>query len=124
MEPRGKDLGLRAVFAVRGNNPALGERTAAVYAKEMAEMTVGHENERRRGESEQHDDDTNCTHAIVDSPGAVVSGNDRRDREQEQPQNHKGHESGHWILPSNLSDIVGNGRTHRGPSFFSVLPQL
>src|SRR6516225_7782043 len=117
MESRGKDLGLRAIFAVRGDNPAFGQGTATVYTEQMAEMTVGHENERRRGKSEQYDDDANSTRAIVHSPGTILHGNDRRDREQEQPHNHKGH-LGHRLLPSKSPDIVRNGCTLRGQSAF------
>src|SRR6516165_2464734 len=121
MESRGKDLGLRAIFAVRGDNPAFGQGTATVYTEQMAEMTVGHENERRRGESEQYDDDANSTRAIVHSPGTILHGNDRWDREQEQPHNDKGH-LGHRLLPSNSPDIVRNGCTHRGQSVFRHRP--
>src|SRR5262249_61187240 len=59
MESGSKDLGLWAVLAVRGDNPALGQGTAAVNPEQMAQLPIGHENERRRGEGEQNGDDAN-----------------------------------------------------------------
>src|SRR5215831_8521662 len=100
MEPGGKDLGLRAVLTVRGDNPAVGQRTAAVNTEQMADMAVGHKSERCRAEGEQNDDDADRAHAIVDVPRAVLRGNKRRDREQQQrTQNHQNREFDHQHLP-------------------------
>ena len=96
MEAGGEDFGLRAVLAVHGDDPPFSQRTAAVDAKELSQIPIGHANEggrRDREQDRQDADDTQCT--VHESISKLLRQQGGPEEGDNGPQHHTQRESEH-----------------------------